>query len=277
MRIVLAVMLTLFVSLGSTGQTGPGAMLPGKDDVAGWGTAKEMKIFSKENLQSFANEETDLITELGFDYGVEQDYYNFRDKLISVRVYVMTSSFGSCGLFMRYSKSRKAVKEYGNSSYEKEGEYGFWKQFYFVKLSSVSSGDTIKEGFRMIAAFIDSRIRSKGVIPEILVFSEGKPGDVTIFKGPLALSGIYYFSPLNIFHVREGIAIENGGTKEIILKYSDNDEAVRRFSEVAGILSGMSRFSDFIMLENFSFALKDRDRKTLVFKVSENYLNITIK
>jgi hypothetical protein len=77
--------------------------------------------------------------------------------------------------------------------------------------------------------------------------------------------------------VQEGIAIENGDTKDIILKYSDNNEAVRRFTEVAGLLSGMNKFSDFIMLENFSFALKDRDRKTLVFKVSENYLKINIK
>jgi hypothetical protein len=277
MRFLLFLIIASIASVAGYSQTGPGAMLPGKDDVPGWRTAGEIKIWSKENIRNFAKEESDLVMEYGFDHAVEQDYYNYRNKLIKAKVYVMTSSFGACGLFMRYSKNQKVIKEYGNSAYQKVGEYGFWKHLYLVKLTSASAGDTITDGFRMIAAYIDSKIRSKGMIPEILGLSGGKAGNVTIFKGPLALSEIYYFSPLNIFFVQEGIAIENGDTKDIILKYSDNNEAVRRFTEVAGLLSGMNKFSDFIMLENFSFALKDRDRKTLVFKVSENYLKINIK
>lgn len=277
MRYLFTIILIIYACLETAGQTGPGAMLPGKDDLAGWRTPGEMKIWSKENLRSFAKEESAIVQEYGFNYAVEQNYNNFRNKLINVKVYVMNSSFGACGLFMRYSKNQKVIKEYGNSACEKDGEYCFWKQFYFVKLSSASVGDTIKEGFRMISAFIDSKIRSKGVMPDIMGLSSGRSGNVIIFRGPLALSEIYYFSPLNIFFVQEGIAMENPDSKEIILKYADNNEAVRRFTEVAGILSGMSKFSDFIMLENFSFAMKDKERKTLVFMVSENYLNIKIK
>ena len=277
MRIHLTIILTIFICSESFAQTGKGAMLPDKDDIAGWKPEGEMKIFNSEALRNLAKEETEFIKEYGFDYAVEQKYYNYRNMLITVNVYVMKNSFGSCGLFMRYSKKQKVFQEYGNSTYEKAGEYGFWKQMYFVKLTSGSEGDTIKEGFRMISGFIDSKIRTKGSVPEILGYSKDKPGNVTIFKGPLALSEIYYFGPNNIFFIDEGLAIENGETKEIILKYSDNNVAVRRFTEVAGLLSRMSKFSDFVMLDDFSFALKDRDRKKLVLTVSENCLNITIK
>jgi hypothetical protein len=277
MRYPVSIIIFIIVCLESAGQTGPGAMLPGKDNIPGWKTAAENKIWGKESLKKFAGEESEIVNEFGFDYAVEQNYYNFKNKLINVKVYVMNNSFGSCGLFMRYSRNQKIAKEYGNSSYLKKGEYGFWKHLYFVKLTSGASGDTITEGFRMIASYIDSKIRSKGTIPEIIGSSEGKPGTVTIFRGPLALSEIYYFSPLNIFFVEEGIAIVNGDRKEIILKYSDNDKAIKRFSEVAAILSGMSKFSDFVMIENFSFAMKDRERKNIVFRVADNYLNITIK
>jgi hypothetical protein len=277
MRYPFTIILIILACIHLSGQTGPGAMLPGKDDIAGWRTSGEMKIWNRENIKSFAKDESAIVLEYGYNYAVEQDYSNYRNKQINVKVFVMNNPFGACGLFMRNSKNQKVMKEYGNSSMEKDGEYCFWKQFYYVKLSSASAGDTIKEGFRMIAAFIDSKIRSKGVLPDILGLSDGRRGNVTIFRGQLALSEIYYFSPLNIFFVQEGIAIEDGDTREIILKYTDNNEAVRRFTEVAGILSGMSRFSDFIMLENFSFVMKDKERKTLVFRVSENYLNITIK
>lgn len=277
MRLRIFIFFVYLASLASRAQTGPGAMLPDKDDIPGWRTAGQIKIFSKEALPGFSKEESGILTEYGFDYAAEQSYYNYSNRLINAKVYVMKSSFGSCGLFMRSSRDQNTFREYGNSAYTKAGEYGFWKQYYFVKLTSGSEGDTISEGYRLIAAFIDSKIRSKGIIPDILGFSEGKAGNVTIFKGPLALSEIYYFSPLNIFFIQEGIAIDNGKSMEIFLRYSDNNEAVRRFTEVAGILGEMTRFSDFIMLENFSFAMKDRERKTLVFKVTENNIHITIR
>jgi len=277
MRSVLSVLLAFFFCVESICQTGPGAMLPGIDAITGWRTTEEMKIWSKENLRSFMKDEPDIVKEYGFDYAVEQNYSDARKNLINVKVYVMNNSFGSCGLFMRYSKNQTVMEGFGNSAFEKPGEFGFWKHLYYVRLTSDSSGDTITDGFKMIAAYIDKKIRSKGVIPDILDYAEGKPGNITIFKGPLALSEIYYFSPLNIFFVQEGVAIENGNTKEIILKYADNNEAVRRLTEVAGILGEMSKFSDFIMVENFSFAMKDRDRKRLVFRVAENCINITIK
>jgi hypothetical protein len=277
MRIPFTIILTIFICLKLSAQTGKGAMLPGKDDIAGWMPAGEMKVFKSEALRNLAKDEAEFIMEYGFDNAIEQKYYNYGNKLITVDVFTMKNSFGSCGLFMRYSKKQKVSQKYGNSTYVKTGEYGFWKHLYFVKLSSASAGDTINEGFMMISAFIDSKIRSKGVIPEILGFSKDKPGNVTIFRGPLVLSEIYYFGPNNIFFMQEGIAIENGRTKEIILKYPDNNEAVRRFTEVSGILSRMSNFSDFAMHDNFSFSMKDRDRKTLVFSVQENCLNIMIR
>jgi hypothetical protein len=264
-------------AISSIAQTGPGAMLPGKDDIAGWKPEGELEIFSRESIRNLSKEETDYILEYGLNYAIRQRYYNYRNKVITVEVYTMNNSFGSCGLFMRYGKKQRVFQEYGNSVYEKEGEYGFWKQLYFVKLKSAASGDTIKEGFRQISAFIDSKIRSKGIIPDILGFSKDKPGNVTIFRGPLALSEIYYFSPKNIFYINEGLAIENGNIKDIIFRYSDNNEAVRRFTEVAGLLSGMSKFSGFIMLGDFSFTMKDRDGKQLVFKVAEDCIRVNIK
>jgi hypothetical protein len=271
-----AVIFIISVS-GGYSQTGPGAFLPGPDDIPGWKPAGEMKIWNETILGSLSPADKDLIMEYGFSYAVTARYYNYNNRLIDVRVFTMDNSFGACGLFMRSSRNLRVFEEYGNSSYEKPGEYGFWKQFYFVIMQSAASGDTVSEGFRQIASFIDSRIKSRGILPDILRFSDSRSGNVIIFKGPLALSEIYYFSPLNIFFIKEGIAIEDKDSKEIILKYTDNYEAVRRFSDSAGILSSMTKFSNFIMAGEYSFAMKDRDGRTLIFKVVDNCLHITIK
>jgi hypothetical protein len=144
-------------------------------------------------------------------------------------------------------------------------------------MTSETTGDTISEGFRQMAAYIDSKIRSRGNMPAILGYSKYKKGDVTLFRGPLGLSEIYYFGPRNIFFADEGIAIENNNETEIFFKYSDNNEAVWRFSETAGLLSGMSRFSDFKMTGEYTFELKDIEGRVLSVSVSDSCLHVTIR
>jgi hypothetical protein len=258
-------------------QSGPDAILPSEKEVPGWRTSGKNKIYNKENLRDFINEEAELFNEFGLRSVITRDYYNFSGKVINIQVYTMDNSFGSCGIFLQKSKGEKVFREFGNACFEKAGSFVFWKQYYLILMNSGSSGDSISFGFRLMAGVIDSKIKSKGLFPDIMRFSDGKTGNITIFKGPLAMANIYYFSPLNIFRINEGMAIENDDNKEIILKYTDNNEAVRRFSDAAGILGGMTKFSGFIMVGDYSFALKDKDGKSLTFKVNDNCMNITIK
>jgi hypothetical protein len=258
-------------------QTGPGAILPNEKEVPGWRTSGELKIYNRDNLYDLIRNEAEIFKEFDFRSAVSRDYYNFSGKVINIRVFTMENTFGSYGIFLQKSKGEKVFKEFGNACFEKAGNFSFWKQYYFVTLHSESSGDTISGGFRLFSGIIDSKIKSRGLFPEILGLSADKTGDITLFKGPLALANIYYFSPLNVFYINEGVAIENSDSKEIILKYIDNNEAVRRFSDAAGILGGMSKFSGFIMTGDYSFAMKDKNGKTLTFKVEDNCLNIKIK
>lgn len=274
--IKLFILLSIFCSAARS-QTGPAAFLPVNDDIPGWRQAGEPEIYKETNLFDVAKEDSKLVLEFGFNYAVSARYYNFTGTKIDVLVYTMNSSFGSYGLFLRAARGMETYKEFGNLSYRKDGEFGFWKHLYFIKMISAISGDTATDGFKQIAGFIDSKIRSKGQLPSILDFSKERRGDIVIFKGPLALSEIYYFSPLNIFFINEGMAIVTPEATELIFSYADNNEAVHRFSEVAGILSQMTKFSDFIMPVQFSFAMRDRDGKMLTFKVMENRIDVIIK
>jgi hypothetical protein len=252
-------------------------MLPDDTEVPGWRPAGVLKVYKSDNLHTLINADADLVLEYGFRQAITRDFYNYSGKLINIQVFTMDNTFGSYGIFLQKSKGEKVFQKYGNSCFEKPHSFGFWKQFYFIYMQSEFEGDTITEGFRLFAGIIDSKIKSKGLFPEILGLSSDKKGNITIFKGPLALSKIYYFSPSNVFFINEGIAVENDNSKEIILKYADNNEAVRRFSETAGILGAMTKFTNFIMTGSFSFTMKDREGKTLVFKVDGNCLDITIK
>ncbi|MGD0581734.1 MAG: DUF6599 family protein [Bacteroidales bacterium] len=258
-------------------QTGPGSFLPEIYDIPGWRPAGDPEVFKSGSLEKIAGDETGLILEYGFNYAVLRRYYNFRHRVIKVQVYTMNNTFGSYGLFLRHSGKEKVFNEYGNSCYEKQGEFGFWKQFYFIRMNSDITNDTVSEGYRQIASFIDSKIKSRGLFPGIMNLSGDNARNVRIFRGPLALSEIYYFSPLNIFFVNEGISFEKDDTTKIILRYSDNNEAVRRYTEAAGVLGTMPEFTDFVMDGSFSYTMKDKKGKTLVFRVNENNLEISIK
>jgi len=189
----------------------------------------------------------------------------------------MNNTFGSYGYFLQTSRKEKVFKEFGNASFENNNSFHFWKQIYYLEMISKSSGDTISAGFRQIAGYIDSRVKSRGTPPDIMKLADNKKGIPVLFKGPIAMDKIYYFGPVNIFNIEEGIAFENNDSKELIYKYQDNNEAVRRFSDAAGILSKMQRYSDFRLVDRFSFTLKDRDGKVLTFKVDDNCLDVVIK
>jgi hypothetical protein len=258
-------------------QTGQDAILPSEKEVPGWRTSGELKKYTRENVNTLLSEETDLFKEFGLKSVISRDYYNFSGKTINIRVFTMDNSFGSYGIFLQKSKGEKVFKEFGNACFENKGNFQFWKQLYFVVMHSEFSGDTISQGFRQIAGIIDSKIKSRGILPDILKLSGNRNGTTSIFKGPLGLANIYYFGPLNIFNVNEGIAIENKDTKEIILRYKDNNECVRRFSDAAGILGGMQKFTGFTLVNKYEFTMKDNAGKELTFKVDKEYLNIVIK
>lgn len=277
MKKIFVFLFAIILCCNAFSQSGPDAVLPSAKEIPGWRTTGEYKLYSKENVQSIIKDETDLYKEFGVKSVITRDYFNFSGKVINIQVYTMNNTFGSYGIFLHKSKGQKVIKEFGNSCYEKDGTYAFCKQYYYILMKSVSSGDSISAGFRQMAGIIDSKIKSRGTMPEILSFSDSHPGLPILFKGPVSLSAIYYFSPLDIFRISEGIAFENDGNKEIIFKYADNNEAVRRFSDAAGILGGMTKFSGFIMVGDYSFALKDKDGKTLTFKVNNDCLEIVIK
>jgi len=269
--------LLILMNIASFSQTGPGAILPAEKEVPGWRTSGDLRTYNSDNLFNLINGEAEMFKEFGIRYAVSMDYYNFTGRMINIQVYTMVNTFASLGIFLQRSKGEKVFKEFGNACFEKSGNFTFWKQYYYVTLHSGSSGDTISSSFRLMAGIIDSKIKSRGLLPDIMGLSNNKTGNVTIFKGPLALSKIYYFGPVNVFDIYEGIAIENGDNSEIILKYSDNNEAVRRFSNAAGILGGMSKFSAFVMTGNYSFSMKDNNGKTLTFKVDGDCMDILIK
>ena len=277
MRKLFVILFAIIGFSNSFSQSGPDAILPSGKEVPGWRTTGEYKWYNQDNFQNIVKDETDIFKEFGLRNVISRDYYNFSGKVINVRVYTMNNIFGSFGIFLHKSKGEKTGKEFGNSFYEKEGTYAFWKQYYFVLMHSEFPGDSVSAGFRQIAGVIDSKIKSRGNMPEVLGYSDSRSGNLILFKGPISLSEIYYFSPLDIFRINEGIAFENSDSKEIIFKYADNNEAVRRLSDAAGILGGMTKFSDFIMVGEYAFSMKDKDGKTLTFKVLDDCMDVIIK
>jgi hypothetical protein len=272
----LLLVLSFFVS-ASQAQTGSDAILPSEKELPGWRTTGEYKAYKGEELKNLIGNEAALVIEYGFKNALTRDYYNFRGKVITVRIFTMVNTFGSYGYFLQTSRGEKIFKEFGNASFENKNSFHFWKQIYYVEMISKSSGDTISEGFRQIAGFIDSKVKSRGALPDIMKLADSRKGSPVLFKGPIAMDKIYYFGPVNIFNTVEGIAFENSDSKELIYRYQDNNEAVRRFSDAAGILAKMGRYSDFRLTDRYTFTLKDRDGKVLTFKVDDNCLDVVIK
>ncbi|MFN2379392.1 MAG: hypothetical protein ABR519_04185, partial [Bacteroidales bacterium] len=124
---------------------------------------------------------------------------------------------------------------------------------------------------------VENRIKQDGRLPSVATAFSDRNGSITLLRGKIALSNIYYFSSRDIFVIEEGIAVEENGVKEIWLHYSDHGKPVQRLGEVSALLSTDARFTGFTMSGKQSVTLSDKRGNRIDIEASGNYLKIKIE
>ena len=274
---LLSLLLTL-VALPLASQTGLKAFLPAEDEMPGWKTGDEVKIYKGSELIFFVNREADLLKEYGFEEVMAAELVNERGEEIELEIYRMTDVYASYGVYLLKSDGLEWEYDAGNESVMSNNSLVLWKHHYIAVIRNKDEKGADDTGsLTALADIIDSRIRIPGRWPKISHTFRDAPGRITLIRGKIALQNIYYFTSKDVFRIEEGYAIEKPGQTDIFLKYGDSFTSIRRFGEVAGVLSREKKFSGFTMVGETSFRMRDTDGNDISVESEDNYLNIRIR
>jgi hypothetical protein len=268
--------LCLIFTFNAAAQTGPAALLPAEGETEGWVLNGDPALYGGDDLFFLINGGADIYYEYGFREVIAASFTNPGGEEIKLEVYRMKDCFAAYAVFLQQSTGSEKGKSFGTNSFVNNGSLGFWKHHYFILMRSNSENSIVSDGMSMMAGSVDKRIKQECRLPDIATSFSNRSGRITLLRGKIALSNIYYFSPRDIFLIEEGIAVEESGVKEIWLHYSDPGKPVQRLAEVSALLSSDNRFTGFAMSGAETVTFSDNRGNRITMEASGNLLKIRV-
>jgi hypothetical protein len=268
--------LSLLLAFSAAAQTGPAALLPSAGEIEGWEVNGDPVVYGGDDLFFLINGGADIYYEYGFREVIAASLTNPGGEEIKLEIYRMKDSFAAYAVFLQQSAGSDIGETAGSSSFINSGSLGLWKHHYFILMRSNRENSTVTDGMRLIAGSVERRIKQEGRLPDIVSSFNSRSGRITLLRGKIALSNIYYFSSRDIFMIEEGIAIEENGIKEIWLQYSDPGKPVQLLAEVSALLGSDNRFTGFAMTGEQSFTLSDKRGNRIDIEASGSLLKIRV-
>ncbi len=207
------------------------SLLPSETD--GWKISGQDKMHNEENLYEHINGGAELFISYGFNAALTRVYTKGGEAEISVDIFDMKEPKNAFGVF---SHSREGIdNSIGQGCQIYEDAVLFWKNKYYVSISSFKSLENTQPVLIKMANYISETIGSDGSLPEVL---SKLPGDELIEQSVLYFNhyawqnAFYYLGDdnyLNITKDTDAVLAKYGkGNKQrylMMIRYPDKRQA----------------------------------------------------
>jgi hypothetical protein len=214
-----------------------------------WKISAKDQIYNRENLYKYINGGAELYISYGFKKVINRTYSKSEQPDIVVDLFDMGTSHNAFGVF---SHSRETIDDtFGQGSQYTQGLLLFWKNHFFVSI--LASPETVesKKAVFNIARNIETAIKGKGPLPEILAFLPQQSlvrESIRYFHHYIWLNSYFFLADRNILHINEktdAILAKYGEQKKryilLLVKYKKNKDAKTAYSDfIKYYLPGLS-------------------------------------
>jgi hypothetical protein len=153
----------LFLSLKSI--NGQDILFP---QVDGWKVEVEKQIYDSNNLWNIIDGAADLFLEYSFvDLHIAR-YTNSAGIDIKVELYKHTSPTTAFGIYSQERDPDYKFIKIGTQGYIDPGILNFLDGVYYIKLSSVQSGNEVQNALQLIAGKVSENLKQENTLPKIL-------------------------------------------------------------------------------------------------------------
>jgi hypothetical protein len=223
-------------------------LLPGY--LEGWTLNNALSIPSKEDLYSYIDGGAELYISYGFSEAISCKYVKEGQAEVTADIYDLLNSGNAFGVFTQTRE--KENTDIGQGAYRMPGAVFFWKERYYISLSSWESSPEAENFLTLLADHIDKGITSKGEIPGIISLLPEKglvPNGFIYFHHYIWLNAYVFISGENIFGISDKTDAviakyaEGEGRKYLlVVKYRDHESAMEAFNSFGSVYfpSGLS-------------------------------------
>ncbi len=252
-------------------------IFPVNEDIEGWKLSGQPDFYQGEELYYLIDGGADIYMEYGFNRVIGGEFTNPAGIRLRLEIYEMTDNAAAFGIFSINHHSLKWNNEVGDESVLGDDFFAFRKKNYYTIISKlIGSGQMDLEMIRL-GRIVASKIDSGAPLPGLIIAypKDERMKSVTYLRGPIALSNIYYFSPKNIFNIKEGLSAAYDGYQVIVLNYENKGDAERTLITAMGEISEADRFSGFEK-KGHDFICNDQKGNRLEGRLSGNMILICL-
>jgi hypothetical protein len=218
--------------------------------IEDWRISAKDQIYNRDNLYKYINGGAELYISYGFKKVINRTYSKREQPDILVDIFDMGSSHNAFGVF---SHSREAIDNtFGQGSQYTQGLLLFWKNHYFVSVLASPETAESKNAVFNIARKIETAIKGKGPLPEILTFLPEQSlvrESIRYFHHYIWLNTYFYLADRDILHINEKtdvILAKYGEEKKryilLLVQYKNNKDAKTAYKDfIQYYLPGLSR------------------------------------
>jgi len=216
------------------------------------------QYFNNENLYDYIDGAAELYLSYGFNTVISRRYACPDEMDIVVEIFDMNGARDAFGVFTNMRE--KNQHEFGQGSQQIEGSLIFWKDHYFVSLSTHRNTGRSLAAMKKIAAFIDHAIPNENQVPAILgllpeqnLVSEG----YCYFHHYIWLNSYYYIANYNILDVNDqtdGIVAKYGSPDRrsylLLIQYPDEQAAQAAYAQFVSEFSPELKAANAVRLKD---------------------------
>lgn len=253
------------------------ALKPKSFELQGWKETGS-SYFSANNLTDLFKQEAKYYQEFGFSEALSVKYNNSDAHKMQIDIICMKDAAAAYGIFSFYRNVSNQTMNIGQGSLKSDYYLFFWKDKYFIKLSSEQKEENIQISMIYLARLIDLRIKNKGNLPEIsLVLPRGNLSEqgVAFLRGNLALSRSYPFDERNIFKLNSGAVGHYKDYKIFTFQYQSVTSCSQTFNDVLLKLKTNNRFGNFSG-QGDKFVMYDQQNNRITINKYKKYILISI-
>ncbi len=188
----------------------------------------------------------------------------------------MLNDSATYGIFSFNSGKKAVTHNIGDACIIQNDFLIFIKGNYYTVLTTSSNKEEQQLNLVGFAVVISDEIEASGFLPKLVAEHKDIALNPVYFLGNLALSNKYLFDHSDVFQFSDGLLIENDNIRTFIFNYPSPEACAEAFIQVKNKLQSSSRYTDFKDGKD-SFILTDKKGNTLLFKQTEQSINVEIE
>jgi hypothetical protein len=191
-------------------------MLP--PDLLGWNAVKTIPLAVPADLYSYMDGGAELYLSYGFREAISRTYVKQGQPEVVVELYDLSEPRNAFGVFSHARETENL--HLGQGACSIPGAVFFWKDKYYISISSWESAAESDDFTLALGRHIDKEITRTGNIPDLvnLLPEEGLvPFGYLYFHHYVWLNSYFYITDANLFKIDDG-------TNALVARYEDNDQ-----------------------------------------------------